>query len=102
MHNDTAPADTTLRGTSITLGDKTFIVPPLSLRSAKELLPRLNGIKLGVLPSADDIDTMVDVVLAAIKRNYPDIERDALLDLLDLANVGVAFRAITASGTVSD
>jgi hypothetical protein len=39
------------------------------------------------MPSAEDLDTIVDMTLAALKRNYPEITRKELEDLIDLGNL---------------
>ena len=84
-----------VKGQEIDLGGTAFVVPPLALGSVKELLPRIQKMQaLDGIPTADDIDTAIDVALAAINRNYPDVTRAELLGLVDLGNVQPLFRVI--------
>lgn len=94
---DTSPttAGPRFKGQPIDLGDRSFVVPPLALGAVKDLLPRLQKITTGGgLPSADDMDTMVDAAHAAIARNYPEVTREELLELIDLGNIRPVFRMI--------
>lgn len=82
-------------GQKIQLGDQEFIVPPLALGAVKELLPRIQQLRsIDGIPSAEDLDTIVDTVHAAVARNYPDITRAALLEMLDLGNIKALFPMI--------
>jgi hypothetical protein len=94
MHERTATAPR-FKGQSIELGGQEYIVPPLALGAVKELLPRIQGLRsIDGIPSADDLDTMIDTVHAAIVRNYPDLSREALLEMLDLGNIKAVFPMI--------
>lgn len=92
------------KGQDQNLGGTTYVVPPLALGAVKELLPRIQKMKsMDGVPSSDDIDTMIDVLGAAIRRNYPDVTSAMLLDLIDLGNVKPIFRMIMGmSGLVED
>jgi hypothetical protein len=83
------------KGQPIELGGTSYTVPPLAIGAVKELLPRMQTLRaIDGIPSAEDIDTMVEVVHAAITRNYPDMTRETLLELLDLGNMADVFRSI--------
>jgi len=89
-----------LDGVSIKLGNQEFIVPPLSLKSLRQLSDKLNSLQsLNGLPSNEQISVMVEVIHHAIRRNYPDLSQEALEDILDLGNIQMVFPAImSASG----
>lgn len=75
-------------GAWITFGTEAYRVPPLAFASVQELQGRIAAMQgmTGGQPSQDQMDTVVDVVFAAIKRNYPDMPREQIADMLDLQN----------------
>jgi len=90
-------------GVSIRLGRRDYVVPPLSLAQLKRFageLSRLselphNGV---VAPLPEQYDAVIELALAAIHRNYPEVTRAHLVEVVDLANFGPLIRA--ALGTV--
>lgn len=89
-----------IEGVKITLGGREFVAPPLNFRALRRLTPHFSALTtMGAVPTDDQIDVVIDIVLAALNRNYPDLVRDELEELLDLANLSVALQAILgASG----
>lgn len=82
-------------GTPFVLGDRTLIVPALSIGAMKDLLPRLQQLTvMGGIPSAEDINTIVCAALSAIQRNYPAITETDLLELIDIGNVKELLRVV--------
>lgn len=79
-------------GIPLVLGGTEFLVPPLSLGALELLQDRLSGFTGGMDPAS--IRTVVDAALMAIKRNYPEMTREQILDLLDVANMMDVFSAI--------
>lgn len=71
-------------GAKIALGDRFFIVPPLSigqLETYKELILRAR--------TMSDHDSMIEcmpLLLSAFNRNYPELTSEALKDVVDLAS----------------
>jgi hypothetical protein len=76
-------------GKVIVLGGVEYVVPPIALGKLKLLAPRLATLDLAAsgMPSAEDLDTIVDMTLAALNRNYPEMRREELEDLIDLGNL---------------
>jgi hypothetical protein len=74
------------------MGGEDFIVPPLSLGSIEFYQDRLD-IFIGGM-SKESIALMVDVALAALIRNYPDMTRERLLTIMDVANMNDVFGAV--------
>lgn len=64
------------RGTVVQVNDQSFIFAPLSLGAIEKLLPALQGFQ----PS--DVGTVIDVAHKSLKRNYPEITRDDVADML--------------------
>jgi hypothetical protein len=89
-------------GVSITIGAETFVVPPLSLG-------QLRG---GVLQKLQEHDKLVaegktfeilvtrgEIILVALRRNYPNFPEEKLLEYLDMTNTGALWMAVLgASG----
>lgn len=98
-----APAATSgplIDGVTIRMGGRDWIVPPLTLGQMKRLLPRLRSLRDGLVDAdADDIDTVVDLVAAALQRNYPEMTPARVEDLVDMGNSRNVMNAIlTGSG----
>lgn len=70
-------------GVELPFGSVKRIVPPLNLGALRELQPRL-----AVLKGFDEqsIDTIIDAVHAALKRNYVGITREFIEANVDTAN----------------
>lgn len=88
-------------GITLKLGEEERVVPPLSLRALRRLAPKLKSIQnLGAaLPNDEQIDVVVEVVLAALNRNYPEMTKEQVEDALDTGNMTSVLMAIfTSSG----
>lgn len=104
-------------GKEVQLGDKKFIIPPITLGQLRAGL--LDKIKEGdkLAENGDTFGTMdkrADVILAALRRNYSetDLSDSEFFDRLDLSNFSDAWAAAlgfspgetgaaTADGTTS-
>lgn len=64
------------RGTPLKIEGTTFIFAPLSLGAIEKLLPALQSFQ------PNDVGTVIDVAHKSLKRNYPDITRDDVADLI--------------------
>lgn len=77
-------------GKPIVLGDTTLVVPPLALGAIKnglhDKILTLTGLD-GVQAILDHLDDMLEVILSAIHRNYPDYTAEELAEVIDLGNV---------------
>ena len=69
-----------------------WVVPPLNFRSLQELQDRLASYKGDV--SKESISVVVDAAFQAVRRNYPEVTRDDVLDALDLENMEAVFGAV--------
>ena len=85
-------------GVKVTLGRQTYVVPALTCRQLKKhraniaVLPQL----LNRDPTDEEVDGLLDVFHAAVSRNYPDVDRDQLEDLVDLNNLPSLIQAVLA------
>lgn len=64
------------RGKEIKIDGRPFVFAPLSLGAIEKLLPALQTFQ----PS--DVSLVIDVAHKSLKRNYPDITRDDVADLI--------------------
>lgn len=77
---------------------KVLVIPPLSLGDLEQLLDRINSVMAGNMDK-DGVATVIDATHAALRRNYPEIERAEVAALLDLRNMRHALDAVmNASG----
>lgn len=80
-----APRPGNIPGVKINLGGIEFVLAPLGLRLMREFEARGKQTSENTTPEQAH-DFNVDVILASLHRNYPDITRDDLEELLDSQN----------------
>lgn len=86
------------KGTPIDFAVGTLIVPPLSLAFVEENADRIAAFGGGL----GDSKLVVDCLYAALVRNYPDVTRPYVADLVDLGNLQDVMGAVMkVSGLVS-
>lgn len=89
-------------GATIKLGEKEYVVPPLNFKALKKLqnhFGALAHISGGQLLTEEHIDSVLEVLLASLQRNYPEMTREFLEEHVDLANVEpLVMAVVNASG----
>jgi hypothetical protein len=88
-----------IEGTIIAMGGQEWTVPPLSLAQLREFLPKvqqLSGLAAGDMGVAQ-LGMLVEIVTAAMQRNYPDLTPDQVENFLDLGNALPVLTAILGS-----
>jgi hypothetical protein len=78
-----APRPGNIPGVAVNLGGLHLVLAPLGLRLMREFEARGKDIK----DPEDAVTFNLDVILASLHRNYPDITREELEALLDSQNV---------------
>jgi hypothetical protein len=95
------PEQTKYRGIAIYFDGREWIVPPLSVRQFRDNLALLTE-AIGEVTAANAAERMskfVPVIGMALRRNYPEVKDEELLDMLDLATFVQTFVAVQkASG----
>jgi hypothetical protein len=86
-------------GERLKLGDRECVVPPLNWRRIRKILPILGRMKDitaggGLTITEPMLDDSVTVIYEAVSRNYPDITRDELEELVDLVNAPKVIMAV--------
>jgi hypothetical protein len=87
-------------GVTVRMGGRDWIVAPLTLGQLRRLWPRVQRLgEVGAGMGDEDIASLVELVTAALRRNYPDMTSEKVADLLDLGNAGMVLNAVlTGSG----
>ena len=92
---------TKYRGVPVYFDGKEWIVPPLSVRQFRDNLALLTK-PVGEVNAANAVERMnafVPAIGLALRRNYPDVTDEYLLDALDLRTFIETLMAVqTASG----
>lgn len=87
------PNEKLIRGTIVQLGDKEYVVPPLLLGAVEALRPQIDSLAKPF--GSEQIDAVLKVGLAAIRRNYPEMTREQLESVVDLSNMEELMAAAT-------
>lgn len=85
-------------GVWVQMGLEEYRIPPLGFGALKDIGERmkiLQGIK--DIPNADQLACVAEIVQLAMKRNYPDITVDNILDMLDMGNFHEVLGAVLAT-----
>jgi hypothetical protein len=78
-------------------------VPALSSGKSASSRPKLDMLDAEStgMPASDQMEAVVDVLHAALSRNYPAMTKEELLDLIDLGNMTSLIKAaMRTSGLV--
>ncbi len=70
-----------LPGDTVRIGGAEYVMPPLNLRGIKraiDLIPKLES------DAAESVDACIEVVLLALRRNYPALTIEQLEEEIDL------------------
>jgi hypothetical protein len=71
-------------GHELTLGGQVYVVPPLNLAGVKQMQGRLSSLFESGMP---DMDTVAQALFLAMRRNYPEMTREAIDELVDYGNM---------------
>ncbi len=87
-------------GVMVAMGGQEWTVPPLTLGQLRRLMPKVRQLtEIGAQMGERQIGVLVEIVAAALQRNYPDMTAETVENLLDLGNAGAVLNAVlTGSG----
>lgn len=89
-----------VNGTPLILNGQEYIVPPLSLGALEQLQDKIASVD-GTANDIRQVSAIIDCAHAALKRNYPEMTREQVADLIDIANMNAVFEAVmNVSGMV--
>ena len=82
-------------GVAVAMGGQDWIVPPLTLGQLRRLMPKVRQLtEIGAAMGEAQINVLIDIVTAALQRNYPETTPDRVEDLLDLGNASAVLNAV--------
>jgi alkylhydroperoxidase/carboxymuconolactone decarboxylase family protein YurZ len=85
-------------GATVVMGDTEWTIPPLTLGQLRLLTPKVRDLQtIGATMTEQEIDLLIDIVTAAMQRNYPEITAERVGDLLDLGNAFEVWQAVLAA-----
>lgn len=83
------------RGTRLVLGAMAYILPPLSLGAVEDFEERIE--KMNTMTRGEQLRTIVDLAHRALSRNYPELTRDEVRELIDVGNANEVYLAIMSA-----
>lgn len=84
-----------ISGVSVMMGGREWTIPPLTLGQLRRLMPKVRELsEIGAEIGETQIGVLVEIVAAALQRNYPDITTETVENLLDLGNAGPVLNAV--------
>lgn len=91
-----APRPGHIRGVALNIGGHDLVLAPLNLRLAREFEAKGKELQAKQpAPSVEDAHAFnVEVILASLNRNYPDLTSEALDALLDTETEKEAIEAV--------
>lgn len=81
-------------GVEFDFGGTVKVIPALSLGDVIRLGPKLKAIQGGALDLAEMAPVVVELVHAALTRNYPDMTPEDVGNLVDLQNTKAVIDAL--------
>ncbi|MEO5355456.1 MAG: hypothetical protein H7835_19895 [Magnetococcus sp. XQGC-1] len=80
-------------GVTVHFAGSDWVVPALSLGQLKKLMPHFQALQ-GSNFSVEQIDSSLQVIHAALSRNYPALQLEDVEELVDLASMPILMEAI--------
>lgn len=80
-------------------GGQVYTVPPLALGDLRRLQKQLAQVNGNALDEAS-INTILDAVHSALKRNYPELTAEAVEAMVDVSNMFEALACVMDAGGV--
>jgi len=84
-------------GVPITIAGKEWIIPALNFSALRRLRPQietLSEVSLSANLSGEQIDIIISVIHSAVVRNYPDITKENIEEMITLANIRPIINAV--------
>lgn len=83
-----------IAGKEVKIGEKTYVLPPLTLGMLEVYQDPIDEFQSGEKVSSKSWTTVINVVHDALKRNYPDVPRTVITDNLEMRHVMDIFAAL--------
>jgi restriction endonuclease Mrr len=87
-------------GVIFAVGKKEWMFAPLSIAAVKRFQKKVNDVTSGKIPQEEQMDVMLEVIGASLRRNYPDLTQELIEDVvIDSTNMRQLFDTVlVASG----
>jgi hypothetical protein len=82
-----------IAGIKVVLGGVERVVPPLNLGALIELKDRLAAFRPGEVDTGS-VDTLLECLYRALRRNYPEITKEEIAEHVDLGNMVELMQAV--------
>ena len=82
-----------IKGIPVILAGVEYIIPPIALGALEQLQDRI-GQFTGNVSDKGQVATVIDAAYSAMKRNYPDLTREAVADMIDVGNIAEVFESV--------
>lgn len=73
-------------GTPVTIGGVVYIVPAMSVSTARQHWDRIEQAQAGKLTGPDLFDLTLDLLFACLRRNHPEVQIEMVAEHLDVDN----------------
>lgn len=83
---------TKVKGIAIDFSGRVLVVPPLNLKSLQQLQERLEKFQGSISP--ESVETVIEATHAALLRNYPELSKDEVSEMIDLGNMMEVMEAV--------
>lgn len=81
-----------IKGIKMELGGQVYTVPPLSLGAIEAMQDRIGNFTASA--KLESVGTVIDALHSALSRNYPDITRAQVADMVDLGCMQEVMEAV--------
>jgi hypothetical protein len=81
-----------IQGIKMKLGGAVYVVPPLSLGAIELMQERLSSFQAGA--NLEAVSTVIDALHSSLRRNYPDITREQVSEMVDLGSMLEVMEAV--------
>lgn len=95
MTENATPPDL-IPGVTIRLGRRDYVVPPLNARGVRQVAQLVPALEGTAGDNVDYVTAAMEVLHLAMVRNYPEITKEELEDIVDLANLPRLMAAVLA------
>lgn len=90
-----------IEGAKINIGGTDYIVPPLNLKAIKSFSKRFHLLgDLGNNLNPEMMDFVAEIIHTALIRNYPEITKEQVEEMVDLKTVGDVLECVFKSSGI--
>lgn len=82
------------KGAAFELGGKEYVFEPLTIGSFERLEDQISGITAGTINDFQLARSIILIATESLKRNYPEITKEEVAELIDLTNMQDIFSAV--------